>query len=254
MDELQSYLYSEHSGISERYKKKIRILRGLAVFLCTAAAVALYFFHIRLPLVPKMFVTELSALPELLLTFAYGPLYGIAACLVKNAVHMLVMGNTMIPDTANFITESVFLLAAGALFAVKTEETAHKTERPVSRGERLKWMLGGALAGMAAALVAQFGVTLIYVYPSLTEKYSTAYSTEILLQAYQTTVTGLRAHLPAALASLLPDIHSLWQGVLMVNLPITLVKLCVVTLLTVAAYNLLLRALHVKIPKSENQI
>ncbi len=251
MDSLNNYYYNKDADYSEKFKKKVRIVRGAIYFLLAAASVLMYFFKLRLPMLPKHFTTEMSLFPELLLTFAYGPLYGIAVSFVKHALHILIAGNTMITDAANFIVEALFLLIAGAFYAVKAEKAAERTTEKLKKAPRAKLMLGGSVIAAVAALIIQFLLTVFLMYPMLMEKYSQVYSKEGFIQSYNAVLDGIRAHLPNAVAGLIPGITAVWQGVLLVNLPVSLLKFAVVTVLAMIAYLLCLPLLYVKIPKND---
>lgn len=254
MEEIKKYLSNADTNYSASFKRKVKIQRGAVIIVLTALTVVLYIFRLRLPMLPRMFVTELSALPELLLTFAYGPLCGIAACLIKNVVHIFMTGNSFIPDTANFITESLLLLVTGILFMQKMEADADEAEEKIGRRQRIKHMLSAFAVGAAVALAAQFIITVLYIYPSLIENYDKIYSPQVLLESYRNFISGIQAHLPSFAADWIPSIRHLWQGVLMINLPITLLKLCASAVPAVLLYTILLPQLYVRIPKIDNPL
>ncbi len=229
-------------------------MRRVYLLILTAAAVVLYFYRFRLPLLPDMFIVDFSAFPELLITFAYGPLYGLAVCFLKTAVHSAVIQSSILSDATGFVVEAMFILIAGSFYTKKIEEEAKQTADKLKRGYRIKTMLSGSLLGLPVALVMQFLLTQFILYPELGERYAEVYSSENILQKYVSALNAIGAHLPASLANLIPSITKLWQGILLINLPVTLGKLLFIILITVLVYSLLLPILYVKIPKSDYPI
>ena len=101
------------------YMWRTHIAKVASLAFLTALSVLLYFLRFRVPLLSDMFSLEFSAFPELIASLAYGPLYGVAVCLIKNAIHISVHPNYLITDIADFIIESVFVGVAGMLYLIK---------------------------------------------------------------------------------------------------------------------------------------
>lgn len=253
-DTQNTYEIIAGTNYTERFKKKVRLLRMVYLFLLTAVAAALYFLRFRIPLLPDMFKVDCSAFPELLATFAYGPLYGLAICFIKTVVHVLVVQKSMLPDAISFIVEAIFIAAAGSFYTEKIEAASQRTAEKPGRLLRAKTMLGGSLIGLLPTLAIQFLLTQFILYPELGERYAEVYSSEIILQKYVSALNHIGAHLPASLAGMIPKITHVWQGILLINLPVTLGKLLAMLLMTMVAYSLLLPLLYVKIPRSDYPI
>ena len=170
-------------------------------------------------------------------------------CLIKNIIHSLATGNTVIPDVSNFITEVAFLLVAGISSPRMSEKVAAKNEGIVSTSKRVKIKTLSSVMAIIIELIMQFAVTNLFVYPMLINSYPQAYSKKVFLQSYNTALCSIQAHLPNGIGNFIPKIHSVWQGVLLVNIPITLIKLLVITLLTMLIYFLFLPLLFPKVPE-----
>ena len=63
-------------------KNKARLLAGCGML--SAAAIALQYLEIPIPIIPSFIKLDFSDLPELIGAFAYGPLAGVVITLVKN--------------------------------------------------------------------------------------------------------------------------------------------------------------------------
>ncbi len=224
----------------ERFMYGMFIRRRILILFLSVVSVLLYFFHIHIPLLPKFFTIEFSAFPELLLTFAYGPLYGVIMCLIKNIIHSVATGNTVIPGVSNFITEAVFLIVAGITSPRISERVAAKNKGVVSTPKRLGIKSFASLMAIIAELITQFAVTNLFVYPLLIKSYPQAYSKSVFLQSYNAALEGIQSHLPSFFGNLIPKINYVWQGVLFVNIPITFIKLLVIAFLTMLIYFLIL--------------
>ena len=221
------------------------IAKVVSVLLLTALSVLLYFFRFRVPLLSDMFSVEFSAFSELIVSLAYGPLYGVAVCFVKNAIHIAVHTNYLITDFSNFIVESVFVAVSGMIYIRKMFPKKLKPEKVFKRTYKHKSLFFASFIGIICTLVMQFLTTNFFVYPMLINKYYNAgYTKENVIQTYAGAIGAIGNHLSQSLAALVPQIKSIWQGVLLINLPITFAKLFVIVVLTVIIYPLLSPILH----------
>lgn len=59
---------------------------------------------------------EISELPPLIVTFACGPLAGVLCELIKNLLHLSITTTGAIGEFANFITNGIFVFAAGIIY------------------------------------------------------------------------------------------------------------------------------------------
>ncbi|NLA91534.1 MAG: ECF transporter S component, partial [Synergistaceae bacterium] len=69
-----------------------------------AAGALLMFLDFALPLFPGFLKMDLSDLPPLIVSFAWGPGAGVLTELVKSLIHSLATSTAWVGELANFIT------------------------------------------------------------------------------------------------------------------------------------------------------
>ena len=70
------------------YEAKTKTVTGIAML--SALAYILMFFEVPIPmLLPGFIKMDFSELPALIAAFAYGPISGVAVCLIKNLIHLM---------------------------------------------------------------------------------------------------------------------------------------------------------------------
>ena len=171
--------------------KKINV-RGLAVSaIMGSLSFVLMLLAFSLPFLPSFLEFDISDLPALITSFAFGPLYGILVCFIKNLLHLLVTRSLMVGELSNFILGSVFVGIAGIIY---------------KKGKSKTSAFWGSFLG--AAVMALFGVLSNYyvVYP--------VYAA--VFMPYDAILGLYRA--------ILPSIKNLWQALLIFNLPFTFIK------------------------------
>lgn len=91
----------------------------------SAIAYLLAFIEIQIPLSPSFAKMDLSDLPALIATFAFGPLSGIFVELVKNGLQLLSTNTAGVGELANFLMGSSLAFVAGLVYQKnKTKQTA----------------------------------------------------------------------------------------------------------------------------------
>lgn len=171
--------------------KKINV-RGLAVSaIMGSLSFVLMLLAFSLPFLPSFLEFDISDLPALITSFAFGPLYGILVCFIKNLLHLLVTRSLMVGELSNFILGSVFVGIAGLIY---------------KKGKSKVSAFWGSFLG--AAVMALFGVLSNYyvVYP--------VYAA--VFMPYDAILGLYRA--------ILPSVKNLWQALLIFNLPFTFIK------------------------------
>ncbi len=189
--------------MKENTNKKIRLITGTAML--TAVAVGLQYIEIAIPIMPSFIKLDFSDLPELIGSFAYGPLAGVLIALLKNVIHMAVSQSGFVGELSNFLLGATFALTAGLIYK-------HKK----TKGEA---MLAGIIASFVMAVVC---VPLNYfvIYPLY---YNVLGFPEVaVLQMYQL---------------ILPKTKSILQALLIFNLPFTFVKGLISVLVSMLIYN-----------------
>ena len=65
---------------------KVRVLTGTAML--GAVAAVLMYLEFPIPIMPAFVKLDVSELPALIASFAYGPVSGILVCLIKNLIKL----------------------------------------------------------------------------------------------------------------------------------------------------------------------
>ncbi len=106
--------------------------------------------------IPSFIKLDFSEIPALIASFAYGPIYGILVCLIKNLLHLFV-GSTMgVGELSNFVLGSIFVGVAGISYKkLHTKKGA---------------LIGALIGAVAMALISVFS-NLFLVYPFYAEIY-----------------------------------------------------------------------------------
>mgnify|MGYP003299680577 CR=1 FL=1 len=83
----------------------------------SAIGFILMYVEFSVPIMPPFIKMDLSELPALIGSFAYGPLCGILVCLIKNLLHMPVSTTACVGEFANFVVGCSFIIPASAIYA-----------------------------------------------------------------------------------------------------------------------------------------
>ena len=191
-------------------------LRKLTVTAMLAAvATVLMFLDFSLPmLIPSFVKMDISELPALLASFSLGPVYGIAVCLIKNLFNLLFHGSTGgIGELCNFLLGASFVGVAGLLYQ-------HKKTR--------KMAVVSSRVGAAAMAVVSVPVNYFISYPVYAKLFG---GLDNIIAAYQ---------------ALRPSTNGLLECLIVFNLPFTLVKGLLDSLLCFLIYKPLSPILHGK--------
>lgn len=182
--------------------KKVRVLTGTAML--TAVGVVLQYLEISIPIMPSFIKLDFSDLPELIGAFAYGPVAGVVICLLRNLIHMAVSQSGFVGELSNFMLGAVFALTAGLIY---------------KKNKTKKGALIGGLSGAAAMAVVSVFTNNFIIYPLY---YSVlGFPEEAVLDMYQ---------------ALLPSVDSIFQALLIFNLPFTFVKALICVLFAMLIY------------------
>ena len=92
----------------------IRKLTGTAML--GAVAAVLMYMEFPIPIMPSFVKLDVSELPALLAAYAYGPVSGIAVCLIKNLIKLPSTSTAAVGELFNFVMGALFVGAGlGAL-------------------------------------------------------------------------------------------------------------------------------------------
>ncbi len=143
-------------------------------------------------LIPSFVKMDFSELPALLAAFAYGPVYGILVCLIKNLLHLFVTTSAGVGELSNFLLGAIFVGVAGIVYR---------------RNKNKKTAFVGSVVGAVAMGLISVATNYFVVYPAFVVLY------------------GLP--MPAILGmykALLPQADTLLKALLIFNLPFNIGK------------------------------
>lgn len=189
---------------SIKTKRKINSRVIAATAMLSALAYVLMFIEISVPFMPSFITFDISELPALIASFAYGPVGGIIVCLIKNILNVILKSKTMgVGELSNFILGVSFVVPAGIIYKFKK-----------TRGAAV---LAAAVGSIVGAVICFFSNYYI-IYPIYAKILMPA---EVILSAYQ---------------AILPSVKNLQQAILIFNVPFTFGKFAIVAVLTFLIY------------------
>lgn len=176
---------------------KTRLITGCGML----AAVATALQYLEIPSPVSFIALDLSDLPALIGSFAYGPVAGIIIQLVKNVIHLAVSRSGYVGELSNFILGAIFVGVAGIIYKRnKTKKTA---------------ILAGVIGALAMAAVS-YPSNLFVVYPF----YYNFMPKEAVLAVYQD----------------LFKVNSIEMAILIYNVPFTFIKGLISVVLSALIY------------------
>lgn len=184
-------------------RRKINVRTLTATAMLSALSYALMFIEVSVPIIPSFVKFDLSDLPALIASYAYGPLSGITVCFIKNLINFLIKSQTGgIGELSNFILGVLFVVPAGLTYKVKKTRC---------------WAALGASAGAVLSAAVSFFTNYYIVYPI----YTKFMPMEAIIGAYRV---------------ILPSIQNLKQALLIFNVPFNFCKFAIVTALAFIIY------------------
>lgn len=180
-----------------------------------AVATVLMFLDFSVPfLIPTFVKMDISELPALLASFSLGPVYGIVVCLLKNIFNMIFHGSTGgVGELCNFLLGAAFVGVAGLIYS------RHKTR---------KGALIAAAAGAVAMAIVSVPVNYWISYPIYANLF---HGMDNIIAAYQ---------------ELRPGVNGLLECLIIFNMPFTLLKGVIDSVLCFLIYKPLSPVLHGK--------
>lgn len=186
-------------------RNRTSMIRKLTVTaIMSALSYALMLIQFPLPFMPFFIEFDISELPALITSFAFGPQYGIVVCLLKNAIHCFISETFTVGELSNFILGSVFVGIAGLIYMVKKSR---------------KYAIIGSLVGSFAMAVVCFFSNMYITYPFYAEVFTGGM--DAILGLYQ---------------AILPSMDSIWKSILVFNVPFTFAKGLVSVVITFLVY------------------
>lgn len=173
--------------------QKIKFRNIAASGILGALGFVLMLLEFPLPfIIPPFIKFDFSELPAIIATFAFGPLYGIFVCLLKNVLHLFVTTSAGVGELSNFVMGAVFTGVAGAVYR------KYHTRNGA--------LVGSILGSLIMAVISVF-TNYFIVYPAFVVLYGMPM--EAILGMYK---------------ELLPFADNLWKALIIFNLPFNLFK------------------------------
>ncbi len=170
--------------------KRGRVRKLAVTAVLGAVSAALMFVAFRVPLMPSFIQLDLSELPALIAAFSLGPGSGVAVCLIKNLVHLLVTTTGGVGELSNFLLGAAFVLPAGLVYRFRKDRVG---------------ALLGSLAGAALMALASLPSNYFITYPF----YAMPMPMEAILDMYR---------------AINPNVQTLMDALVWFNIPFTFVK------------------------------
>jgi len=182
---------------------KTNVTKLVIMAMLSAVAAALQYLEFSVPLVPSFLKLDFSDIPELIGAFAVGPVAGVLICLVKNLLHCAVSMSFGVGELSNFILGAVFAFTAGLIYKYKKTKTG-----------ALIACISGAVAMTLVSVVTNYFI----VYPVYASLFG---GMENILNLYK---------------AILPSADSLIKALVIFNVPFTLVKGILCSVVTMLIY------------------
>ena len=184
--------------------KKLNIRALTLTGVMGALAFALMMLEFSIPIMPAFIKLDFSELPALITGFAFGPLWGIAVCFIKNLIHVFISSTGAIGEISNFVLGAVFVGVSALIYKKKKNK---------------KWALISCV--ISSAIMAVFSVFSNYyiVYPLYVK----------VLGMPEAAILGMYQ-------AILPSVKNLFEAIAIFNLPFNFVKMMIVSLMCFAIY------------------
>ena len=169
---------------------KVRVLTGTAML--GAVAAVLMYLEFPIPIMPAFVKLDVSELPALIASFAYGPVSGILVCLIKNLIKLPSTSTAAVGELFNFVMGALFVGVAGLIY---------------KRNKNRKGAIVGALLGALVMAVVSVPYNYFIVYPAYVVMYHLPL--DAIIGMYQ---------------AINPNVNGLLACLLVFNLPFTFVK------------------------------
>ena len=189
---------------------KVRALTGTAML--GAVAAVLMYLEFPIPIMPAFVKLDVSELPALIASFAYGPVSGVLVCLIKNLIKLPSTSTAAVGELFNFVMGALFVGVAGIVY---------------KRNKTRKGAIVGALLGALVMAVVSVPYNYFIVYPAYVVMYHLPL--EAIIGMYQ---------------AINPSVDGLLTCLLVFNLPFTFVKGVLDAVLCFLIYKPLSGVLH----------
>ena len=170
------------------------------------------YLEFPIPIMPGFIKMDISELPALIASFAYGPLSGIAVCLIKNLIKLPSTSTAAVGELFNFVMGALFVGVAGIVY---------------KKNKTRKGAIIGAVAGALIMALVSLPYNYFVVYPAYVVMYHLPL--EAIIGMYQ---------------AINPNVNGLLACLVTFNVPFTFAKGMVDALLCFLIYKPLSPILH----------
>lgn len=149
-------LFFQRLYFKNRAQKVDRTRRMTYTALFSSIAAVLMLLELPLFFAPGFYKLDISELPVMICTFFLGPVYGVAAELIKVVLKIIIKGTStaFVGDFANFIVGCTFILPAGIIYHARPSR---------------KTALIGLIAGTLVMTVFGSAFNALYLIPKFAE-------------------------------------------------------------------------------------
>lgn len=182
--------------------KKTNVKKITTVAMLTAIGVILQYMEISIPIIPNFIKLDFSDLPELIGAFTFGPWTGVLICLIRNVIHIIVSQSGAIGELSNFILGAFFAMTAGLIY---------------KKMPNIKGAVIGAIAGSVVMGIVSLPSNYFIIYPLYYNVMG--FPEPAILEMYQL---------------LRPSTESIFEALLVFNVPFTIVKGLICSVFAVA--------------------
>lgn len=169
-----------------------------------AISFVLMLLDFSLPIAPAFIKLDVSDLPALILSFAFGPMAGVLTELVKNLLHLFVTTTGGVGELSNFLLGSAFVVPAGIIY-----------RRNKNRRTALLAMIAGTLS-----------FSLVGVF-----------SNYFIMFPFYTKVMGIPMEAIIGMCrKILPFVDNEWKVILLSVTPFNVLKGVIVSVVTFVIY------------------
>lgn len=184
--------------------KKTNVKKITTVAMLTAIGVILQYMEISIPIIPNFIKLDFSDLPELIGAFTFGPWTGVLICLIRNVIHIIVSQSGAIGELSNFILGVFFAMTAGLIY---------------KKMPNIKGAVIGAIAGSLVMGIVSLPSNYFIIYPLYYNVMG--FPEPAILEMYQL---------------LRPSTESIFEALLVFNVPFTIVKGLICSVFAVTVY------------------
>ena len=155
-----------------------------------AVATVLMYLEFPVPIMPGFIKLDISELPALIASFAYGPVAGVVVCLVKNLIKLPSTSTAAVGELCNFMLGAAFVIPAGLVY---------------KKMKKRSGAIVGAVVGAAAMALISLPSNYFITYPI----YANFMPIDVIVGMYQ---------------AINPNVNGLLQCLIVFNMPFTFFK------------------------------